>query len=171
MLEVYRALSASPETMSPELLAKLEVAPKANSAHLVLTYAAIWAVKISFLDFFRRIYRNLMTWMRYWWIVFWITAAGCVGTLTAWTVILTTINYRCLGDGAAPEEMACPDNYGDEVWKRIAVAYISSCTLDISTDIISESSDLNPLLRMPLLIYTCTLSHLYPRYNALENQD
>lgn len=62
---------------------------KLSDAYLVLTYTSIFAVKFSFLFFFRVLVRRVHKMVVYWWIVIAITTVG-------WIVCVIGIFLPCL---------------------------------------------------------------------------
>lgn len=62
---------------------------KISDAYLVLTYTSIFAVKFSFLFFFRVLVRRVHKMVVYWWIVVAVTAV-------AWIVCVICIFLPCL---------------------------------------------------------------------------
>lgn len=76
----------------PNLVRRLE----AKAATDMLGYSALWAIKLSFLCFFRRIYENLNSWMKYWWIIMTVTIVTFIGTTIASIIYYSLIDYDCL---------------------------------------------------------------------------
>jgi hypothetical protein len=74
---------------TPEIIAKANQWLKVDAATLVLFYSSLWAVKLSFLLFFRRLYHQIRWLQIYWWIVLAINVA-------TWIVCVGTIPWACL---------------------------------------------------------------------------
>jgi len=78
-LYAFFAAGAFPDVA---FLTRFEVFLKFQSAILILLYTCLWAVKLSFLIFFRRLELKLSGFRVWWWIVLGITIASwvsCVG--------------------------------------------------------------------------------------------
>lgn len=117
----------------PNLTRSLE----AKAASDMLGYSALWAVKFSFLFFFRRIYEVLDSWMKYWWIVLGITVTSFIGTDIASFVYYALIDYDCMSS-IMEYRPRCTEDYFDH---NMAVTNIDIArgAFDIFTDILSKS--------------------------------
>lgn len=87
----YEALATGrPSTIiPPDFENQLFRFHKISDAYLVLTYTSIFAVKFSFLFFFRVLVRRVHKMVVYWWIVVAVTAV-------AWIVCVISIFLSCL---------------------------------------------------------------------------
>lgn len=89
-LFLEEALTTSPSSviLPPDFLNQLFRFHKLSDAYLVLTYTSIFAVKFSFLFFFRVLVRRMHKMIVYWWIVVAVTTV-------AWAVCVISIFLPC----------------------------------------------------------------------------
>lgn len=115
---------------------------KGSVVILVFFYTSLWAVKVSFLLFFRRLGHNVMGQKVIWWCVFALT-------LASYFVCIGDIQYSCL---TAP-----PENIIDHCAMGTALRFQqitlkSNCAIDVLTDFASKSSHLPTVLNKSALI-------------------
>ena len=109
---------------------------------LVFFYTSLWAIKTSFLLFFRRLGHNVTGQKVIWWCVFGFTVAS-------YFVCIGDIQYTCL---AAPLENIfdhCSTNAALR-FQRITLQF--NCAIDVLTDFASKSSHLPTVLNKSALI-------------------
>lgn len=96
---------------------------------LVFFYTGLWAVKFSFLLFFKRLGQNVARQKVLWWCVFGFTVA-------TYLVCLGDIQYSCLAAPLATLEMHCSTDSAVH-YQRVTLAF--NCAVDVVTDYISMS--------------------------------
>jgi hypothetical protein len=111
---------------------------EAKAATDMLGYSALWAIKFSFLFFFRRIYKFLDSWMKYWWIIMAITIVSFVGTGIASIVYYILIDYDCLSSFFEYTPRCTLEHVDHNM--ALTDVDIGRGAFDIFTDILSESS-------------------------------
>lgn len=114
----------------PNFLAHGHRYAKSSLASLLLFYSTLWAIKFSFLIFFRRLGRHVRRQRLLWWPIFGFT-------VTSYLIILGVTPYRCL-KGSIPylvEECA-----SESVLKYNRTIFLCCFIFDVSTDIASKSS-------------------------------
>lgn len=111
---------------------------EAKAAADMLGYLALWAIKLSFLCFFRRIYENLDSWMKYWWIVMAFTIITLVATTAASIVYYVLIDYDCMSSFFEYQ----PRCTYEHLEHNMAVTNIDIArgACDLLTDILSKSA-------------------------------
>ncbi|KAF1999552.1 hypothetical protein P154DRAFT_381605, partial [Amniculicola lignicola CBS 123094] len=97
---------------------------KASIALMVLFYSALWSIKLSFIFFFRRLYVNMGSWTRFWWITLTITIA-------AWAVCVGNVDFKCLMSPLAEKPLRCRTDSAIKFSKNTLMV---NCMLDILTD-------------------------------------
>ncbi len=94
----------------------------------VLFFTSLWAVKLAFLLFFRRLGRNVKSQNVIWWSVF-------VVTFSSYFVCIGTIQYICLGAPVMEIVQRCsqpgPVKFVQDTVK-------AGCALDVITDYMSR---------------------------------
>ncbi|KAL9002679.1 MAG: hypothetical protein Q9188_004405 [Gyalolechia gomerana] len=111
---------------------------KGSVVVLVFFYTSLWAVKFSFLLFFRRLGHNVTGWHKvFWWSVFGFTVATylvCIGDIqySCLAVPLPKLFQHCSTDGAIHYQL---------------VTLKFNCAVDVLTDYMSQS--LFSCLRVP----------------------
>lgn len=127
---------------TPEILKRLAQLERAECAILILFYTSLWAIKASFLIFFRRIGGTDRSWLIWFWCVVGFVAA-------TYFVCLGDIQYPCLLRDQAYILENCP--------KKEAVlfqynTFIINLVLDVLTDLTIISLPITLLwnVRLPL---------------------
>ena len=95
----------------------------------IMFYALLWAVKLAFLLFFRRVYVNMGRVARLWWAVL-------AFTLAAWACCMGTLEYRCLFARFSAAASHCRDGRGLRYQRATLMA---NALLDIASDLASMS--------------------------------
>ncbi|OMP88825.1 hypothetical protein BK809_0005546, partial [Diplodia seriata] len=98
---------------------------KGSAAIVFLFYSTLWAIKLSFLLFFRRIYMNIGRLVAVWWVILGFTIA-------AWAVCVGTIEYNCLVEPLVDIAEHCSGTRDIEYQRN---TLMSNCILDVATDI------------------------------------
>lgn len=101
---------------------------RASVAVIALFYSSLWAVKLSFLVFFRRLNENVRGQRIQWWCVFGFTLATyftCIGT----------IEYNCLVPSFLEIARHC-SGHSSVRFQRITLIF--NCAMDVLTDTMSE---------------------------------
>jgi hypothetical protein len=101
---------------------------KASAAVVFLFYTTLWSIKLSFLFFFRRLYVNVGSWMRFWWLIFAVTVA-------TWAVCVGNIEYKCLVRPLMEVATHCS---GDSSRRFQRITLILNCVLDLVTDALGK---------------------------------
>jgi hypothetical protein len=114
----------------PDFQSEFERFLKGSAAFIFLFYTCLWSIKLSFLWFFRRLYRHVGRWMIFWWVILAIT-------LASWVVCVGDIEYDCLVE---PLEKIMTHCQGDNSIKFQRGTLIANCVLDVVTDILSKCS-------------------------------
>lgn len=109
---------------------------------LVFFYTSLWAVKVSFLMFFRRLSHNVTGQKLLWWCVF-------AFTLASYFVCIGDIEYSCL---TAPLENIFDYCSTDAALRFQRITLKFNCAIDVLTDFASKSSHLPMVLNKSALI-------------------
>ena len=142
LLDLYKLFYSSetipedPETLPHRQNIKRNL--EAKAATDMLGYLALWSIKVSFLFFFRRIYENLDSWMKYWWMIMGVTTVTFVATTIASIVYYSLIDYDCLSS-IFEYRPRCTLEHLDHNMALTNID-IGRGACDIFTDILSESS-------------------------------
>ncbi|KAF2688990.1 hypothetical protein K458DRAFT_331710 [Lentithecium fluviatile CBS 122367] len=110
----------------------------ASAAVIFLFYSTLWSVKLSFLFFFRRLYVNVGSWMRYWWIIL-------AFTMASWAVCVGNIEYKCL---VSPLEYLVLHCNGDKSRRYQRTTLIVNCVFDLVTDVLITSIPITMLWKV-----------------------
>jgi hypothetical protein len=129
------------ETPPLDYAIRTEVFLKASTAIIILFYLTLWAIKLSFLFFFRRIYLNIASWMRYWWVIFTVT-------ISCYFVCIGCINYNCLLKPLKEIAIQCSS---DSTARSQRAILILNFVLDSFTDVLSKLSILRDLAALQRL--------------------
>ncbi|KAF2122174.1 hypothetical protein BDV96DRAFT_640238 [Lophiotrema nucula] len=106
---------------------KFEHFLKGTAAFIFLFYTSLWSIKLSFLFFFRRLYRHAIgRWAYFWWGIFALTVAS-------WFVCIGDIEYDCLVKPLAEISTHCQGRKSINYQRHTLVA---NCVLDVVTDIL-----------------------------------
>ncbi len=105
---------------------------RAFGTTMLLSYLGIWAIKLNFLLFFRRLGRQIVSYTILWWAVLIITLA-CGG------VNLGIMQFKCMFGPIEHIMTVCPQY---PTLKQTYTLFKLSCILDVVTDVLSES--INP---------------------------
>ena len=73
----------------PDIAERAQTYLRRSTAVIVLFYSGLWAIKLSFMLFFRRLGHNVRNQTLMWWTILSIVAA-------TWLACLGTIQYQCL---------------------------------------------------------------------------
>lgn len=122
-------MNDEPTPQDAHSIARTDRLYRVHAAILFLFYSTLWCIKFSFLFFFRRVYLNLGELLRLWWAIF-------IFTVMAWVACVGTIDYRCLRNGPWHHQL----EYCHSI-KSYDLKFgnmISSCVLDIATDMTSK---------------------------------
>lgn len=120
----------------------------------VFFYTSLWAVKIAFLLFFRRLRTDVAGLRVLWWITFAVTVA-------TYLVCIGDTSYHCLVDPVARIRQTCSDNRASH-HQRLILGI--NCTMDVLTDYMSKLMVVVPLA----LRLTNKCSHGNTDKHALE---
>ena len=118
------AVASRRQLPGPTFIADSEGYSKASTAVIVLYYSTLWAIKISFLIFFRRLVKNVRRQELLWWPVFGFTIAtyfACIGT----------IQYSCL---VVPHEQVLANCTKDAAVNSQQFTLKLNCAWDVITD-------------------------------------
>jgi hypothetical protein len=113
----------------PDFAERSEGFLKFSAGFVFLFYTILWCIKFSFLFFFRRLYVNVGSWMRFWWIIFVISVA-------TWAVCVGNIEYNCLVKPLMEIAAHCSGASSRRFQK---ITLILNCVLDVVTDAMSKS--------------------------------
>ena len=102
---------------------------KGSLAALIFFYTGLWAVKLSFLFFFKRLGHNVQQQKLIWWPVFTLTVATyvvCIGDIQYGCLVvpLTELYKKCTTESSIDYERA---------------TLKANCILDVMTDFLSQS--------------------------------
>lgn len=100
---------------------------KGSIVILVLLFTSIWAIKLAFLLFFKRLIRNVRTQTTIWWCVLAVT-------ISSYFVSVGTIQYTCLA-APLPNIIRCCPLPGP--FRFVQVTVKVSGALDVITDYMS----------------------------------
>jgi hypothetical protein len=101
-----------------------------SNVALIMFYAGLWSIKLSFLVFFHRLGDQFRTYQIFWWCVLAFTIASgavCIGD----------IQYHCLSDSFDKIAAHCHTDYAIS-YQEITIKV--NCALDVLTDVLSEST-------------------------------
>lgn len=101
---------------------------KSSIVVLVFFYTSLWAVKVSFLLFFRRLGHNVTGQKVLWWCVF-------AFTLASYFVCIGDIQYSCL---AAPLQNSSVHCATDAALRFQQITLKFNCAIDVLTDFASK---------------------------------
>ena len=101
---------------------------RASLAVTLLYFSTLWAIKISFLIFFKRLIKNVRRQELLWWLIFGFTVAtyfACIGT----------ISYNCFG--VVPLQQSIVTCTKDSAFEFRRISLILNCAWDVTTDFLS----------------------------------
>lgn len=138
--DMYETVSvfAGLQPSGPNFLAQAHRYAKFSLASLLLFYSTLWAIKFSFLIFFRRLGKHVRRQEFLWWPIFGFTVAS-------YLIILGVTPYRCLGGSITYLVEHC---VSEAVLKSKRTIFLCCFIFDVFTDIASKSSFF--LLSLPL---------------------
>lgn len=125
---INNAVSRGVQLPPIDFVERSETFLKGSAAIICLFYSTLWSVKLSFLFFFRRLYVNVGSWMRYWWVILAITVA-------TWAACIGNIEYKCLISSLNYLVLHCN---GERSRRFQRTTLIVNCVLDLFTDVLSE---------------------------------
>lgn len=104
---------------------------KGSLITLASFYTSLWAVKLSFLLFFKRLTADINFLRIQWWIIFAVT-------ILSYPACFTTVQYRCIVPSLGRFSRECAD---DEAvfWNYFSLRF--NCALDIATDCLSKNTE------------------------------
>lgn len=115
---------------SPSFVADSEGFLKASLAVIIFYYSTLWAIKISFLVFFKRLIKNVRRQELMWWPIFGFTMA-------TYFVCMGIIPYNCLVSPLQQSMVICTK---DSAVRFQRISLISICVWDVVTDFLSQQS-------------------------------
>lgn len=130
---MYQFISITNGQLWPPPASFVRDTEKSSTVALVVTvffYTSLWAVKLAFLLFFRRLGHNVTGQKVLWWLV-------CIFTLAAYVVCIGTIPYSCLAV-PLPELVRNLSTEGAIRFQRANLIF--SCGADVLTDYMSQLS-------------------------------
>lgn len=142
--DMYEMMSvfAGHQPPGPNFLAHLHRYGKSSLASLLLFYSTLWAVKFSFLIFFRRLGKHVRRQRLLWWPIFGFT-------ITSYLVILGITPYRCLGGSIQHLVDECAT---ESIIKSNRNIFLCCFIFDVFTDFASKSSS-SSSFSFPLLFF------------------
>lgn len=120
------AVARGAERAPDDYVQRSETFLTGSAAIIFFFYSTLWSVKLSFLFFFRRLYVNVSSWMKYWWVIFAIVVA-------TWAVCVGNIEYKCL---VSPLSYLVQHCNGDHSRRYQRTTLIINCVLDLVTDVL-----------------------------------
>ncbi|KAI9718836.1 MAG: hypothetical protein M1828_006525 [Chrysothrix sp. TS-e1954] len=131
MYEILSVTSGQVFPPPPTFITDSEKYYKGSVIVLVFFYSGLWAVKFSFLLFFRRLAANVSGQNILWWSVFAVT-------LATYFVCIGTIQYKCLAAPLLDIIKNC-SNAGAINFQLATLKF--NCAADFVTDYLSRSTD------------------------------
>ena len=130
--DMYEMMSvvAGLQLPGPNFLAHVHRYGKSSLASLLLFYSTLWAIKFSFLVFFRRLGKHVRRQRLLWWPIFGFT-------VTSYLIILGITPYGCLGGSITHLVEECAT---ESVISSNRKIFLCCFILDVLTDIASKSS-------------------------------
>jgi ABC-type enterochelin transport system permease subunit len=128
MYEFVSVTSGQIRSPSPDFVADTESYYKGSLAVLVFYYSSLWAVKISFLLFFKRLGQNVRGQKVLWWSIFGLT-------LATYLVCIGDIQYSCL---VVPLPKLVATCSSDQNVQFQTATLKLNCALDVVTDFLSS---------------------------------
>lgn len=124
-------------THTPTLVQDTELYLRVSIAVIIFFYTSLWAIKFSFLIFFRKLTAGtyIKAQIIQWWVVFGFT-------LVTWFACLGTLEYNCLAAPLPRIAQHCSDPYAVRFQR---VTLIFNCAMDVLTDIMSSNFSWGPL--------------------------
>lgn len=148
-----------PISQAPTLVPDTERYLRVSVAVIIFFYTSLWAIKVSFLIFFRKITAG--TYVRaqtiHWWIVFGFT-------LATWFACLGSLEYNCLAAPLAEIAQHCSNNHSVRFQR---VTLIFNCAMDVLTDIMSKLHAMEVLSWKTLI----SSSNFNTDYDLMEYQN
>jgi hypothetical protein len=114
----------------PDFMEKTGTLYISAGAFFVLYYTLLWSIKLSFLFFFRRMYIQIESWMRYWWAILFITGAAYIASIFC-------LPWNCMPSSKLNIGGTCTNS--SHTSSNLRPTSFVAGVLDISTDIISKS--------------------------------
>ena len=117
-------------THVPTLVRDTELYLRVSVAVIIFFYTSLWAVKVSFLIFFRKITAGtfIKAQIIQWWVVLGLT-------LATWFACLGSLEYNCLAAPLFKIAQHCSSPYSVRFQR---VTLITNCAMDVLTDIMSS---------------------------------
>ena len=130
--DMYETMSvfAGFQLPGPNFLAHAHRYAKSSLATLLLFYSTLWAIKLSFLIFFRRLGKHARRQKLLWWPIFGLT-------VTSYLIILGITPYRCLAGSITYLVEKCA---AESVVKSNQKIFLCCFIFDVFTDIASKFS-------------------------------
>ena len=119
------------ELPPPNFITDAEDYLRATLAISLFYFSTLWAIKISFLIFFKRLIKNVRRQELMWWPILGFTVAtyfACIGT----------IPYKCLG--TVPLQQAIVTCTKDSTIKSHRISLLLKCAWDVITDFLSPQT-------------------------------
>ena len=127
---VLMAVSSGHKMPTPGFVDNSEAYFKASVAVIAFFYSTLWAIKVSFLVFFKRLTKNVRRQQLLWWPVLGFTVA-------TYFVCIGTIQYRCL---VVPLQQITTDCTQNAAVNFQQITLKLNCAWDVLTDFLSPQS-------------------------------
>lgn len=128
---MLRAVTGGDVKFDPEFPEIAQRALRSFGVTMLLTYLGIWAIKLNFLLFFRRLIIRITSYLVFWWVVFIIIiACGAVS--------IGTLQYHCLF-GPINHIMTVCGQYSN--LRQTYTIFKISCIVDVISDVLSRQTN------------------------------
>ena len=128
VLNVFATQFSGPRTPGPSFLAHGRRFFATTIVFVILFNSTLWAIKLSFLIFFKRLFNNVIRHKLFWWPVFGFTVAS-------YLITFGVIDYRCLGRSTLYIVQNCGTKSAVKLHRAF---FLVGFFLDVLTDLASK---------------------------------
>lgn len=128
--DIYTLVAVSNHEMMPDpnFPKEAQRGLRAFGITMVLLYLGIWAIKLSFLLFFKRLGTRITAYLIFWWAVLIVTVACGAASIG-------TMQYHCLFGHINDTLVICSEY---STLKHTYNLFKVSCILDVASDVLSK---------------------------------